>query len=194
MAATRNASHCIYCAWTTVQRLLQTGLQQMDSYILWLPGIVFEFIPHFILSTHTHNHFMALWTQSGTTRVNQYQKKHSPNHCLLFAAYAYTIATCFAVVLNPGVSLSILYLEIYPSNHSHLYPLKCRLISLFYRPGLTFMQHTTLHTTATQSPSHYQQHILIGKQRHQLPKFIPSNSNSGPHSRIINPTPNTSPK
>ena len=28
--------------------------------------------------THTHNHFTALWNLSGTTRVNRYQKKHSP--------------------------------------------------------------------------------------------------------------------
>jgi len=27
-----------------------------------------------------YNHFMALWTLSGTTQVSQYQKKHSPTH------------------------------------------------------------------------------------------------------------------
>jgi len=37
---------------------------------------------------------------------------------------------------------------------SHLCPLKCHLIFLSYGPGLTSMQHTTLHTTAVQSPSH----------------------------------------
>ena len=41
----------------------------------------------------------------------------SPNHCLLFAAHAHTIATCFAVVprlchLIP-VSLSTIYLKLY---------------------------------------------------------------------------------
>jgi len=40
------------------------------------------------------------------------------------------------------------------------------------------MQHSTLHTTAVQSPSHYQWYILTGKQWYQLPEFIPSNSNS----------------
>ena len=30
--------------------------------------------------THTHNHFPALWILTGTTRVCQYQKKHSPTH------------------------------------------------------------------------------------------------------------------
>jgi len=54
----------------------------------------------------------------------------SPNHCLLFAAHAHTIATCFAVVLTLYhlilISLSthwnsIFYLNaIYPSDHSHL--------------------------------------------------------------------------
>jgi len=29
---------------------------------------------------HTHNRFTALWILSGTTRVSQYQKKHSPPH------------------------------------------------------------------------------------------------------------------
>jgi len=103
-------------------------------------------------SPFTHNHFTALMTLSGTSRMSWYQKKHSPthnyrghqsflicyllhgifpiqftcltvffrwslhkfslyllawqltsfttysNHCLLFAAHAHTIATCFAVV------------------------------------------------------------------------------------------------
>jgi len=53
-----------------------------------------------------------------------------------------------------------------------------------YRPGLTSMQHTTSHTTAVQSPSHFQLYILIGKQRNQLPEFIPSNSDSVLHSCI----------
>jgi len=42
----------------------------------------------------------------------------SPNHCLLFAAHAYTIATCFAAVPRLChlilVSLSTLYLELCP--------------------------------------------------------------------------------
>jgi len=29
---------------------------------------------------HTHNHFMALWVLSGTTRMSRYQKKHSLTH------------------------------------------------------------------------------------------------------------------
>ena len=42
----------------------------------------------------------------------------------------------------------------HPSNHSHLCPLKCHLIFVSYRPGLTSMQHTASYTTAEQSPSH----------------------------------------
>ena len=52
----------------------------------------------------------------------------SPNHCLLFAAHAHTIATCSAVVprlchLNP-VSLSTLYLEphLVASHHTSIIP------------------------------------------------------------------------
>ena len=74
----------------------------------------------------------------------------SPN--LLFAAHAHTIATCFAIVIL--VSLSTLYLELYlvASCHTsiwpfHLCPLECHIIFLSYGPGLTSMQHTTLHTT-----------------------------------------------
>jgi len=47
----------------------------------------------------------------------------------------------------------------------------------FLQAILTSMQHTASHTTAVQSPSHCQWYILIGKQRYQLPEFIPSNSN-----------------
>jgi len=90
----------------------------------------------------------------------------SSNHYLLFAAHAHTITTCFAVVPRLChlilVSLSTLYLGLYlvASCHtsilpfSHLCPLKCHLIFLSYKPGLTSMQHTTSHTTAVQSPSH----------------------------------------
>jgi len=91
----------------------------------------------------------------------------SPNHCLLFTEHAHTITTGFAVVPKLChlilVSLttlqldSILYLNAtHPPDHSHHCPLKCHLIFLSYGPGLTSMQHTTLHTTAVQSPSHYQ--------------------------------------
>ena len=115
----------------------------------------------------------------------------SPNHCLLFATHAHTIATYFAVVPRLChlilVSLSTIYLEFcttHPSNHSHLCPLKCLLIFLSYGPGLTSMQRTTSQTTTVQSPPHFQWYILIGKQRYQLPEFIPSNLDFVLHSCI----------
>jgi len=108
----------------------------------------------------------------------------SPNHCLLFTAHAHTIATCFAVV--PRLchlildSLLTLYLELFCSftPHIHITILisarwSATLFSfLSYGPGLTSMQHTTSHTTAVQSPSHFQWYILIGKQWYQLPEFL----------------------
>ena len=80
----------------------------------------------------------------------------SSNCCLLFAAHAHTIATCFAVLPRLChlilASFSILYLvsfSLMPHiQHPYLCPLKCHLIFLYYGPGLTFTQHTTLHTTA----------------------------------------------
>ena len=77
---------------------------------------------------------------------------------------------------------SIFYLHVtHPSDRSHLCPLNCHFIFSSYKPGLTSMQHTTSHTTAVQSPSHYQWYILIGKQWYQLPEFfsIQFKSNSG---------------
>ena len=55
----------------------------------------------------------------------------SPNHCLLFAAHAHTIATCFAVVPRLChlilVSLSTLYLEfcLVVSRHTYIGILHC---------------------------------------------------------------------
>jgi len=55
----------------------------------------------------------------------------SPNHCLLFAAHAHTIATCLAVVPRLYhlilVCLSTLYLELYlvTSHHTSILPFSC---------------------------------------------------------------------
>jgi len=68
----------------------------------------------------------------------------SPNHCLLFATHVNTIATCFAVV----------------ARICHLFPISVSIFTLMSQihltiliffpcsPGLTSMQHPTLHTTA----------------------------------------------
>jgi len=107
----------------------------------------------------------------------------SLNHCLLFAAHTPTIATCFAVV--PRLCrLSLVFnplLGLTPHIHLTILISACWSATSFsfLMPGLTSTQHNTLHTTAIQSPSHYQWYILIGKQWYQVPEFIPSNSNSG---------------
>jgi len=90
----------------------------------------------------------------------------SPNHCLIFATHAHTIATCSAVVLRLChlilVSLNplfgILSCTFRPHIHltTRLRSLKFHLIFLSYGPALTSMQHTISQTTAVQSPSHFQ--------------------------------------
>jgi len=93
---------------------------------------------HFILHT-----FLNFFTQSLSFCST------CPYHRNLF---------CFStdiVSSNPSLSLK-LYMEL------HLCTLKCHLIFLSYSPRLTSVQHTTLHTTAVQSPSHCQWYILIG--------------------------------
>jgi len=114
----------------------------------------------------------------------------SPNHVFSFrntCPYHRNLFCCSPEILsfNTSLSLSQLYFSTtFPSEHSHLCPLKCHLIFFSYRPGLTSMQHATSHTTAVQFPSHHQWYILIGKQWYQMPEFIPSNSNCGIHSCI----------
>jgi len=34
-----------------------------------------DLLAYFVVQTHAHNHFIALWILSGTTWVSQYQKK-----------------------------------------------------------------------------------------------------------------------
>jgi len=94
----------------------------------------------------------------------------SPKHCLLFATDAHTIAACFAAaprlchLILVSLSLSqpftwnsvLQFHATHPSNHSHLCLPKCHLIFLSYGPRLTSMQQTTSHSTAVQSPSHFQ--------------------------------------
>jgi len=105
--------------------------------------------------------------------------------------YHHNLFCCSTEVMssNPSLSLNSVLGTVSCSFMPHI-----QLIILIYAcwsttsfsflTGLTSMQHTTLHTTAVQSPSHYQWYILISKQWYQLPEFIPSNSNSGLHSCI----------
>jgi len=91
----------------------------------------------------------------------------SPNHYLLFATHAHTIATCFAVVLRLChlnlVCLSTLYPDFYlvTSHNTSILPFSSLPSEVpphfpFYRPRLTSMEHTASHTTAVQSPSQCQ--------------------------------------
>ena len=70
-------------------------------------------------AAYTHNHFMALWILSGTTRVSWYQKKYSPTHT--YRGHQSSLI-CFLHLLRSMAS-----------HHSHLCPLKCHLIFLSYR-------------------------------------------------------------
>jgi len=118
----------------------------------------------------------------------------SPNHCLLFATYAHTIATCFAVLprlchlilvcLNP--LLGILSCSFMPHTHlTILISARWSATSFSCLTGhISLPCNTLLRTTAVQSPSHFQLYILIGMQWCQLPEFIPSNLDSVLHSCI----------
>jgi len=71
---------------------------------------------------------------------------------------------------NPSLSLNplvgTLSCSLMPHIHLTILISACWCATSFsfcYRPGLTSMQHTTLHTAAVQSPTHYQWYILIGK-------------------------------
>jgi len=118
--------------------------------------------------------------------------------------YHHNLFFCSTEIMSsiPSLSLNSLrgtlfYLNVtHPCDHSHLCLLTCHLIFLSYGSGLTSRQHTTLHTTAVQSPPthncfmallivspfHSQWYIPIGKQWCQLPKFIPFNLNHGLYS------------
>jgi len=134
-----------------------------ETHLSWSSVIPYLLIPsitiHGILpvqftclTVFSHNLSPSfLWSTSWPGTLNFILHTFLHPIIVFLAAHAHTIATCFAVVLRLchliQVSLSTLYLEyssilcslmphtIHPSNHSHLCPLKCRLILLSYRPG-----------------------------------------------------------
>jgi len=68
---------------------------------------------------NTHNRFTALWILSGTTRVNQYQKKHSPTHThhghllppsTMIHGILPIQSTCFTVFFHNLSKFSLVYL------------------------------------------------------------------------------------
>jgi len=69
-----------------------------------------------------------------------------PYHRNLFCCSTEIMSSNPSLPLNSTWNLNATH----PSDHSHLCLLKCHLL-LSYRPGLTSMQHTALHTTAVQS-------------------------------------------
>jgi len=100
----------------------------------------------------------------GLTPSTSYSIHFFSQSLSFFCSTCHTVTTCFAMILRlfhlildsqPFTWNSILLLNTI-SDHSHLCPLNCRLIFLSYGPGLTSMQHTTLHTTTVQCLSHYQ--------------------------------------
>jgi len=60
---------------------------------------------------HTHNHFTAVWTLSGTTWVSRYQKKHSPTH--IYRGHQSSLI-CFLHILRSMAS-SLFNLHALPS-------------------------------------------------------------------------------
>ena len=108
-----------------------------------------------------------------------------PYHHSLFCCNTNAMSSITNLSLSSLLENLLFYLNTtHLPDHSHLCSLKCHLIFFPYRPGLTSMQHTALHTTTVQPSSHNQRHVLIGKQWYQLVEFIPANLNSSLHSCI----------
>jgi len=113
----------------------------------------------------------------------------SPNHYLLFATHAHTITTCFAVVPRLChlilVSISSHYLGLYliTSYHTSILPFSSLLSEV--PPHFPFLRaRSHFHATYCFTRNCYTISFslsIIGKQRYQLPEFIP---NSGLHSCI----------
>ena len=111
-----------------------------------------------------HTPYISSFTQSLSSFCNT-----CPYHCSLFRCSTEIMSSNPSLSLNPLlVILSCSFII-----HIHLTILISAHWSAtsfsFLRARLTSMQRTTSHTTAVQSPSHFQWYILIGKQWYQLP-------------------------
>ena len=106
------------------------------------------------------------------------------HHHNLFCCSINIISSIPSLSLYSLLGTLSFYLNIrHPSDHSHLWSLKCHLI--FFLTGQVWLKCTILLCTQLlYSLPLYQWYIPIGKQWHQLPEFIPSNSDSGLHSCI----------
>jgi len=98
--------------------------------------------PHHSNHTHTHNCFMALWILSGTTRVNQYQMKHSPTQTRRGHQISLSASSIYCDPWHPPNSIHALY---------SLFPQSISKFSLVY----LLAWHHPLHTPYISSPNHY---------------------------------------
>jgi len=69
-------------------------------------------------TTHTHNHFTALWILSGTTGVSRYQKKHSPTytyrgHQSSLVCFFNLIRSMASSLFNPRTWQSTISLQVF---------------------------------------------------------------------------------
>jgi len=109
----------------------------------------------------------------------------SPNHCLFFTTHCFAVVSRLCHLILECLLTLYLELFIFYFNACIHLTILISATEVTHFLFLQAMQHTTLHTTAVQCPSHYQWYILwyilICKQWYQLPEFIPSNSDSGLH-------------
>ena len=135
--------------------------------------------------THTHTHTQPFYGSVEIVRDNpgepvpeetftHYTHRGHQSSLSAFSIYydtwhpLYSIHVLYSLFPQSLSKFSLVYLLACYLSNSHLCLLKCLLIFLSYGPGLTSMQHTTLYTTAVQSPSHFQWYILIGIAAMQL--------------------------
>jgi len=104
------------------------------------------------ITTHTctHNHFMTLWILSGTTRVSQYQKKHSPTHTyhghqLSLICFIHILRSMASSLFNPHAwqSFSTISLQVFfglplglahisSPDHCHLFATHAHTIAICF--------------------------------------------------------------
>jgi len=89
------------------------------------------------LNIHSYNRFMALWILSGTTRVSQHQKKHSPTHT--YSGHQSSLICFFHLLRSKASSL----FNLLPDS---LFPQSLSFLWFISWPGtLNFILHTFLY-------------------------------------------------
>ena len=97
---------------------------------------------HWVLYTHTHNHFTALCILSATTWVSRYQKKHSPTHT---HRGQQSPLSASSIYYDPWHRPCSIYMP------DRLFPQSLSKFSLVY----LLAWHPPLHTPYISSPNHY---------------------------------------